>query len=280
MRRAFLEDAAVVHHRDALDDAQRHVHVVLDDDVADMGGQRGEDRDQIAALGRRQARRRFVEQDEARRAGERQRDFELPLLAVRQFADQTVGHRFEMHERDQIGDRLHDRVAARGADEGETAARDAAAGEIDVLAHGQPREQAAKSGRCGAARGGCARAAADGHVLAEEAHGAGRRRKIAGHAIEQRRLAGAVRSEHGAALAGTDVQRDVGQRRERAEDAADAAQFDGVAGAGGGHSFGDRAQRRVLPPEARPRVDNRRQMPITPSGENKTMSRKQRPISV
>ncbi len=137
VRRAFLEDAAVVHHRHALDDAQRDVHVVLDDDVADMGGKRGQDGDEIAALGRRQARRRLVEQNEARRAGERQRDFELALLAVREFADQTIRHRFEMHERNQIGDRLHDRVACARAQEREAAARHAAAGEIDVLAHGE-----------------------------------------------------------------------------------------------------------------------------------------------
>ena len=90
LRRAFLEDAAIVHHRHALDDAQRDVHVVLDDDVADMRGQRGQDLDQLAALGRRQARGRLVEQDEARRAGERERDFELPLLAVRELADQAI----------------------------------------------------------------------------------------------------------------------------------------------------------------------------------------------
>ena len=45
-------------------------------------------------------------------------------------------------------------------------------------------------------------------VLAEKAHGARRRRKVAGHAIEQRRLAGAVRSEHGAPLARPHRQRD------------------------------------------------------------------------
>ena len=38
--RAFLEDPAVVHHRDVVRDPQRHVEVVLDDDVADMVRQR------------------------------------------------------------------------------------------------------------------------------------------------------------------------------------------------------------------------------------------------
>ena len=87
VRQAFLEDAAVVHHRDAFDDAQRDIHVVLDDDVADMGGQRRQDFDQFAPLGRGKPCGRFVEQDEARGAGERERDLELSLLAMREFRD-------------------------------------------------------------------------------------------------------------------------------------------------------------------------------------------------
>ena len=55
-----------------------------------MWPERGQDMDQIATLRRRQARRRLVEQDEARRAGERERDLELALLAIGQFADQTI----------------------------------------------------------------------------------------------------------------------------------------------------------------------------------------------
>ena len=64
-----------------------------------MGRQRGQDRDQIAALGRRQTRRRLVEKYKARRAGERERDFKLALLAMRQLADQTIGNRFQMSKR-------------------------------------------------------------------------------------------------------------------------------------------------------------------------------------
>ena len=86
----FLEDAAVVHHRHPLGHAQRHVEIVLDDDVADVGRQRVEDRDEVAPLGRRQAGGRLVEQDEARRAGERQRDLELALLAMAELADRRV----------------------------------------------------------------------------------------------------------------------------------------------------------------------------------------------
>ena len=39
-------------------------------------------------LGRRKPGRRLVEEDEARRAGQRQRDLELALLAIGQFRDQ------------------------------------------------------------------------------------------------------------------------------------------------------------------------------------------------
>ena len=45
------------------------------------------------------------------------------------------------------------------AEQREAAARDAAAGEVDVVEHASARRRAARSGRCGAARGGCARAA-------------------------------------------------------------------------------------------------------------------------
>ena len=243
-------------------------------------GQRGEDRDEIATLVRRQARRRLVEQDEARRAGERQRNFELALLTMRQFADESIGNRFEVNERDEIRHRLHDGVARPRADEREAAARDAAAGQINVLANGEVGEQQRDLV-------GATKSAADAfvrrqpcHVLAEKTHRSRRRRKIAGHAIEQRRFAGTVRSEHGAPLARPHAERDIDQCRECAEKPTDPAQLDSVAGPGCGHPFGDRAQWFVLRSEARARAAKRRQRPITPSGENRTMTRKPRPIRV
>ena len=47
-RRAMLVDGAIVHHRDPIDDAQRDVEIVLDDDEADMPRHRREDLHQIA----------------------------------------------------------------------------------------------------------------------------------------------------------------------------------------------------------------------------------------
>jgi hypothetical protein len=77
--RAFLEYAAVVHHRHIRGHLERDVEIVLDDDVSDMRGKRVEDGDKVAPLGRRKTRRWFVEQDEPRRAGEREGDLKLPL---------------------------------------------------------------------------------------------------------------------------------------------------------------------------------------------------------
>jgi hypothetical protein len=136
LRRPFLEDAAIVHHRHALDDAQRHIHVVLDDDVADMAGQRRQDFHQLAALGWRQAGGRFVEQDEARRTGERERDLQLALLAVSEFGDAPLLDRRQMHRLDQIVGRLHQCVIGARSDRREAAARNAAARQIDIVLNG------------------------------------------------------------------------------------------------------------------------------------------------
>src|SRR5437763_6705538 len=70
-RGAVLEDGAVVHHRHLPDHAKRHVEVMLDDDEPDMRWQRVQDLHELAPLARRKPGRRFVEQDKARRAGER-----------------------------------------------------------------------------------------------------------------------------------------------------------------------------------------------------------------
>ena len=87
-----------------------------------------------------------------------------------------------------------------------------------------------------------------GDVLAEEPDGAGSRRKIAGDAVEQRGLAGAVGAEHGAPLARTHGQRHVGQRGERAEQPRHAAQLEGCAGTDRGKALGDAIHGRRPPP--------------------------------
>src|SRR3982074_2692924 len=92
--------------------------------------------------------------------------------------------RREMHRFDKVIGRLHQRVVDARPKRREAAARDAAAGKVDVVVNGEPGEQ---SGNLV----GAAQAAADaferrevGDVLAEETDGAGGRRKIPGDAVE------------------------------------------------------------------------------------------------
>ena len=51
LRRAFFENPSIVHHRHIGRDAQSDVEIMLDDDIADMGGQSVEDFDEVAPFG-------------------------------------------------------------------------------------------------------------------------------------------------------------------------------------------------------------------------------------
>jgi len=141
LRQAFLEDATVVHHRHAFDDAQCDVHVVLDDDVADMGGQGGQDFDQLAPLGWRQPGCRLVEQNETRRPRQCQRDFELTLLSMRELRHALLLDRGQMHRLDQEIGRMHQRVVGARPQRREPSTGNATAGEIDVVLYRQAGKQ-------------------------------------------------------------------------------------------------------------------------------------------
>src|SRR5262245_4975135 len=81
-RSPLLEDATIVHHGHARRYFHRDVEVMLDDDVADMVWKLSKNCHQVSALARRKSRRWLVEQNETRRARQRQGEFELALLAV------------------------------------------------------------------------------------------------------------------------------------------------------------------------------------------------------
>src|SRR5207244_8091028 len=113
----------------------------------------------------------------------------------------------------------------------EACARDAAAGEIDIVLHREAGKQ------CGNLVG-AAQAAPNaligrkvGNILAEEADGARRRQKVAGDAIEECGLASAIRTEYRAALARSHGNSDVGESRERAKQPCHAAKLECGAGA-------------------------------------------------
>src|SRR6266851_1763854 len=91
VRRAVLQQAAIVQDRDPLDDAQRDVEIVLDQHIAHMGREGRQERHQFAALPWRESGGRLIEQDQPRRARQRHADLELAELAVRQFRDQPLG---------------------------------------------------------------------------------------------------------------------------------------------------------------------------------------------
>ena len=185
-----------------------------------------------------------------RRAGERQRDFKLPLLAVTQCRHQRVAHGLQMHR---VQDRFrlhHGAIVGARTRQREASARDAAAGEIDVFAHGQPRKQQRDLVSAPQPAADALVRREGGDVLAEEADRAGGRREVAGDAVEERRLPGAVRAEHSAPLAELDRQRDVDERRERPEQASHAPELERVRDSDGGEALGDAIHGRRQP--ARP----------------------------
>ena len=217
-----------MHHRHALRDPERHIEVVLDDDVADVRRQRREDIDEVAPFVRRQAGGRLVEQDEARRAGEGERDLELALLAVAEFGDEGLGFVVELDGVHDARRLLERRVVDARPEKREAPPRNAAAGEEDRIDDAQAAEE--QRDLVGAAQapadplvGGKSR-----YVLAEEADRPARQREVAGDGVEERGLAGSVRAEHGAALARPHGHGNVRESGERAEAAADAGQFEGV----------------------------------------------------
>ncbi len=187
-----------------------------------------------------------------------------------------------MHRLHEIVGRVHQGIVLSRTQKREASARDAAAGEIDVVLYGEAREQRRDLV-------GPAQPAADAligrevrDVLAEETDGAGGGREVAGDAVEQRGLAGTVGAEHGAPLAGTHGDGDVGQRGERTEQSRHAAQLQRSAGADGGEALGDAihggALRRIGRRLRRWRWRQRCHRPMTPSEDQNTMARKPSPI--
>ena len=77
-----------------------------------------------------------------------------------------------------------------------------------------------------------------GDVFAKEPDRSRGRQKVAGNAVEERGLAGAVGAEHRAPFARFDRQGDVVERGQRTEQARHAAQFKRVCGTRGGEAFG------------------------------------------
>ena len=179
------------------------------------------------------AGRRLVEQDEARRAGERHADLQLPLLAVRQICDQLVRDLIEAHGVGQFA-----RIAAPRRPSAVGRSRDSRprvtprAARYRLSMTGQPAEQHG-------VLVGAPQAAADAlvgrqlrDVFAEEAHATAGGRKVAGDRVEQRGLARPVGTEDPRRSPAPTVRSMPCERDERAESPAHALEDEGVSGAG------------------------------------------------
>ena len=160
-----------------------------------------EQRDEFATLGRRQAGGRLVEQDQARRTGERHADLELALLAVRQGSDRRVADGFEPHALERRSVARCDASVARGRRKLKR----------PLATPRTARKRLSRTDRFAKQqRGlvGATQALPDplvrrqlGDVLAEEMDAPGGRRKVAGDCVEEGRLAGAVGAENRAPFA-------------------------------------------------------------------------------
>ena len=245
-------------------------------------GQAGEDVHELAPLGGREPGGGLVEQDEARRPRERERDLELALLAIGELGDPGVAHRRQPHRLDQLVGLGGEGVAPPRAQEREAPSRDAPTGEIDVVRHREPGEEQADLISPAQTAPDALIGGENRHILAEEPDGARGRQEIPRHAVEQRGLASTVRAENRAPLARADGQRHVRDRGECAEHLGHAPELERGAGRdlperlGEAHGRALRMRSAALSREAH----HLSQRPSTPSGEKKTMTRKPNPISI
>src|SRR5581483_5598307 len=224
VRRALNEDASLVHAGHVIDQSQREVDVVLDQDQRELARQPADGRRNVDALGGREARRGLVEQEQRGPARERQREFELPLLAVRQRAREraaTAGKPAAL-ERSSDGIVLLPRRTA--TQQRELASRQAAQCQAKVVLDRKLGKQIRDLvGATDAQRNALVGAQA-GDVATAEQDRAGGGRHLAGDGIEKRGLAGAVRADDRASLARGHVERNAIDGAQRTERHADAAQ--------------------------------------------------------
>ena len=100
--RAGHQHLALVHHGDALREAEHAVDVVLDDQHRDVGGDVLDQVGDALALGRREAGERLVEQQHLRLGAERDAEIDQALPAIGELAALDVLDAFEAEEADQL----------------------------------------------------------------------------------------------------------------------------------------------------------------------------------
>jgi hypothetical protein len=236
VRTAFFEDTAIIHDRDALNNAERNIEVVLDDDIADVARERLKDLDQLAALRWRQTGCGFVEQDEARRTCERDANFQLTLLSIAQRTDEHILEMIETDRMRHLASGLAARIAYARTQQAETPVHDTARSKKKIIENAKSlKQQRDLIGPPQTAPDPVMRLQA-GDIFAEKQNAARRRGKVAGDRIEKSRFARTVRTKQGAAFSGTELHVNSVERNQRAETPAYALKGESVSGCGFGNS--------------------------------------------
>src|SRR6185437_13815458 len=242
--RALHDLEPVMHHRDALGDAQGHVHVVLDEDQRDALVELEQQIGQRDALAAREARGRLVEEHELGLGGARHRDLELALLAMGDRAHDARGPALEADGAGQLARALAHLAVDGPAGQALMAAAGAENREVEVVLDAQAEEEAALLVRAPHAQPGPSRGGDVADVLAQELDRPRRLGHVARDDVEQRRLPRAVGPEDGAPLAVRDVEVDVAHGIEAAEPPADPPQAEDRTGMLGGDALHEAATRR------------------------------------
>src|SRR5258706_4082733 len=212
-RHTLADDAARVQADDALRELHHRLHDVLDHDDGDAGGVELEhDLEHFADLVRRQARHRFVRDQQAGTRRHGARELHFAQLALRQAAGKRVGLVGEAHA---VQD-LHG-FGARVGGVQRAAMHHVLERHDEVLEH---RHAAERARNLEAPRDAAPRALVGGQagdLLAVEADAAALVRKRTRDAVDERGLARAIRADQAEALALADLEAHAVQRGEAAE---------------------------------------------------------------
>ena len=143
VRRALDDHAAVVHHRHLLGDAEGDVHVVLDQEEGDAPVELEQELGQERPLPAREARSGLVQHEHGRVGRQRHRQSHLPVLPVRERADELAQLRVDRAPPGRLTSALADLVVLVRHDHGpEVAPLDAEDGQVDVVLDAQAEKEA------------------------------------------------------------------------------------------------------------------------------------------
>src|SRR5712671_4369370 len=214
MRTPFCDDLAVTQHNNSIADRGNHVHVVLDDEdanVAPLAGIQDETRDVFPFL-LVHAGHRLVEDEKPRLRGERARKLHALLQPHRNHLDRLVTNVLELQEFDDFFDDLPVCQFLSQSPDPIEQARQSARPHVDVTAKHDVVENAHSPKQGQVLKGTSNAATCDsvrrqtGDVLAEQGHASGVRWIKAGHDIDHGGLAASIRTDHGEYFTTMDVE--------------------------------------------------------------------------